>query len=260
MTKALPQIAETTGSAPAPYNGIPAPSTRTAALTGYLANNLEPIPGSFRRYASSAACAPTGEQREMLLARRAELDAGLTGCDDATIRECIGMLRAVMASQQLGPDALQLARAAFIQVLGQYPSWAVKEACNRFLDGRAGNGTYAPTPAEIAPICRTLTADALGERAQINTILDAEVYALPSEEDRKRVAEMHERFVAETAERARRAKAAMDSPRSDTTPAERQKLAAELEERRRKREAAEAQGSVKDQLDATPAADAEDAA
>ncbi|TXN26852.1 hypothetical protein [Methylobacterium sp. WL19] len=160
------------------------------------------MPGNFRRYALSAAHEPTAEQRGALLDRRAEIDVGLVGADDITIRERVGALRAVMASAQAGAETVAIARQAFIAVLSRYPSWAVTEACTRFLDGRAGNKVYAPTPAEIAEVCRGLIADALTERARINAILDAEVYQAPTEAERAEVVRRHQAFVEETARAA----------------------------------------------------------
>uniref|UniRef100_UPI0005C450F6 hypothetical protein n=1 Tax=Escherichia coli TaxID=562 RepID=UPI0005C450F6 len=93
MTNALSTVAEPAASLPAISGGIPPARPRTAALTGYLHNNLETIPGEFRRYALSAAHEPTSEQRSMLLTRRQEIDDGLIGCDELTIREQIGILR-----------------------------------------------------------------------------------------------------------------------------------------------------------------------
>lgn len=190
------------------------------------------MPGNFRRYALSAAHEPTGEQRQMLMDRRAEIDVGLVGADDITIRERVGALRAVMASAAAGAETVAIAKQAFIAVLQRYPAWAVTEACTRFLDGRVGNKVYAPTPAEIADICRGLIAEPLTERARINAILDAEVYQAPSEADRVEVARRHQAFVEETAKRAhvRRTQQGDERPRPDA--AEREQAERDLERRK----------------------------
>lgn len=187
---------------PAIKGGIPLALKRTAALVGYFHNHLEAIPGNLRRYALSAAHAPTAEQRDALVSRRAEIDAGLRGASDLTIREQVGILRSSMATTQLSPEAAQLAKQGFIQVLQRFPDWAVVEAAMRHLDGRAGAGRFAPTAAELAEVCRALIADHLTERSRINAILDAEVYHPASDEDRAEVARRYAEFVAETAKRA----------------------------------------------------------
>jgi len=213
MTRSLSTVATTERRVPAFPGGIRPSPQRAAALTAYLHNNLEPMPGSFRRYALSAAHEPTAEQRGMLMERRAEIDDGLRGADEDSIREKVGALRAVMASPQASVSTLEIARQAFIAVLQRYPAWAVTEACVRFLDGRVGNKVYAPTPAEIADVCRTLVAEPLTERARINAILDAEIYRAPSEADRVLVAERHQAFVEETAKRAEMQRGQPDDPR-----------------------------------------------
>lgn len=168
----------------------------------------------------------------MLMERRAEIDVGLVGADDITIRERVGALRAVMASASAGAETVAIARQAFIAVLQRYPAWAVTEACTRFLDGRVGNKVYAPTPAEIADVCRILVAEPLTERARINAILDAEVYQAPSEADRAEVARRHQEFVEETARRAdaRRRQPADARPQPDA--AEREAALRDLEARK----------------------------
>lgn len=240
MTNALSPIGQSEARVPAIRGGIPPAEKRTAAMIGYLHNNLETIPGSFHRYALSAACEPSAEQKDLLLARRQEIDAGLDGCDELTIREHVGILRSSMATAPLGEEAMKLAKRGFILVLGKYPTWAVVEAAMRFLDGRAGNKTYAPTAAEMAEVCRGLISQDLAERARINAILDAEVYHQPSEEDRAAIAARHAEFVAQTAARARMpTKPAPEPPKPYRDPRAMEELAARTA-RRQAEERAEA--------------------
>ncbi|WP_437871554.1 hypothetical protein ACSD7O_24910 [Methylorubrum extorquens] len=200
----------------------------------------------------SAAAAPTDEQRAVLLTRRGEIDAGLVGADEVTIRENVGILRSSMATAQLGPQAMELAKKGFLLVLGQYPAWAVQETTLRFLDGRAGSGTYAPTAAEMANVCRELISDHLAERARINAVLDAEVYHLTSEADRATINRMHAEFVAETTARSAAPKGHAPEPLPEQRPTG---LAADLEMRRARREAAErAAGDETAPMKADPAA------
>ena len=232
MTRSLSTLAEPEVRLPAVRYGIPPSPQRTAALAAYLHNNLEAMPGNFRRYALSAAHEPTEEQRIALLERRAEIDEGLVGADDITIRERVGALKAVMASAQAGAETVAIAKQAFIAVLHRYPAWAVSEACARFLDGRVGNKVYAPTPAEIAEVCRGLIADALTERARINAILDAEVYQAPTEAERAEVARRHQAFVEETARAADSRRARAGDELRGTNAAERAAAEKDLAERK----------------------------
>jgi len=73
----------------------------------------------------------------------------------------------------------------------------------QFLDGTSGQGIHAPKPGEIAAVCRSFLAAAQEERAKINAVLDAEVYTLPTDEERAEVARRYDEFVAETARAAK---------------------------------------------------------
>lgn len=236
MSTALSTVTDQDQRLPAIRDGIPPAPRRTAAVIGYLNNNLEPIPGNFRRYALSGAVAPTDEQRGLLLSRRAEIDAGLVGADQTTIRKNVGILRSSMATAQLGPEAVQLAKEGFILVLGQYPAWAVAEATMRFLSGKVGNKVYAPTAAEMAEVCRSLISEPLAERARINAILDAEVYHVAGEAERAEIAAMHAEFVAETTRRASAPRGRAPEPLGERRDPN---LAGDLEARRARREASE---------------------
>lgn len=236
MSAALSTVTDQEPRLPAIRDGIPPAARRTAAVIGYLNNNLEPIPGNFHRYALSGAVAPTDEQRGLLLSRRAEIDAGLVGADQTTIRKNLGILRSGMATAQLGPEAVELAKQGFLLVLGQYPAWAVVEATMRFLSGKVGNKVYAPTAAEMAEVCRVLISEPLAERARINAILDAEIYHVAGEAERAEIAAMHAEFVAETTRRASAARSPAPEPLGERRDPS---LTADLDARRARREAAE---------------------
>lgn len=183
--------------------GIAPADKRTADLTGMLHNLLETIPGNFRRCALSAAYEPNEEQRALLVGRRNALDGALAGCDAAVVRRSVGMLRSVMAAPAVDPETQKLQRQAYLAVLTKFPAWAVERACMQFLDGTSGQGVHAPKPGEIAVVCRQLLAAAQEERAKINAVLDAEIYTLPTDEERAEVARRYEQFVAETARAAK---------------------------------------------------------
>ena len=206
-------------------------------MIGRYHNHLEAIPGDFRRCALSAAHEPTLEHRALMAARRNDLDAALAGCDEATVRRAVGMLRSVMAVQQVDEATQKLQRAAYLSTLTKFPGWAVERACQEFLDGSRGEGIHAPKPGEIANVCRLLIREAQAERARINAVLDAEIVPAPTEEDRKAVADAHAKFVAEAVQRSAEVSAILDSPRSDTPSAERRAVAEHLRALEEKRKA-----------------------
>ncbi|MFH7191116.1 hypothetical protein ACHWGL_29860, partial [Klebsiella pneumoniae] len=127
---------------------------------------------------------------------------------------------------------MSLAKRAFIIVLGKYPAWAIVETAMRFLDGRAGNKTYAPTAAEMAEVCRRLISEDLAERARINAILDAEIYHAPTEQERAEVERRHQAFVEETARAVDARRSRQDDRQAPEVTVERAQAVADLEERR----------------------------
>ena len=230
------------------------PVTRAVAdLTSRLHNKLEPIPGDFRRCALSSAAEPSAVERAALVERRQQLDDSLVPCDAATVRRAVGMLRSVMAVAQASEETQQLQRAAYLTTLTKYPAWAVEAACAQYLDGQHGEGVHAPKPGEIAIICRKLIAEAQYERAKINAVLDAEVYVLPTEDERREVERMHRALVEELAQAAKQNHADNLRNNGPVTPtgsasSARAEALKELADRKAKREAE--QSSLSSQLKA----------
>ncbi len=174
-----------------------------------------------------------------MVARRNDLDAALGGCDEATVRRAVGMLRSVMAVQQADEATQKLQRAAYLATLTKYPGWAVERACQDFLDATRGEGIHAPKPGEIAAVCRVLIREAQAERARINAVLDAEIVPAPTEEDRKRVQERYEAFVREATARAADTKVMLESRKSDIPTEVRQAALDDLKRREERRLAEE---------------------
>lgn len=80
--------------------------------------------------------------------------------------------------------ALKLYAAA----LKRFPEWVIGEACMRFIDGRAGKGTFAPTPAEIAKVCEEIVEPHMAEHTKIDRLLTADIERVVSPDAKARVA------------------------------------------------------------------------
>ena len=171
-------------------------------------------------------------------ARMDDIDRWLSPSRRAAIVRAVELMRGnLVIANNSSDDAVE----GFVLVLSPFPEPVVESVCHRFMHGHLGDRTYAPMPAAVAHECRLAIADTLAERGRINAILDAEVYAAPTEEDRKKVAEAHAEFVAEAAQRSAKVGAMLSSPRSDTPSAERLAVAEHLraleEKRKSEREA-----------------------
>ncbi|WP_238230927.1 hypothetical protein [Methylobacterium thuringiense] len=187
----------------------------------------------------------------MLQARVEDIDRWLSPSRDAAIVRAVELMRGnLVIANNAGDDAIK----GYISILRPFPEPVVERVCQRFMDGRLGNRTYAPMPAEVAHECRLVIADTLAERGRIALILDAEVYASPTEADQAKIAARHAEFVAETTARARMpAKAAPEPPKPTISPAAVSDLASR-QARREIREAEEATTDVDAQQDSEAAA------
>ncbi|MGF3026538.1 hypothetical protein ACQVP2_27410 [Methylobacterium aquaticum] len=141
------------------------------------------VPSSdFRRMAIPAAAAPSGEARALMRDRLALVEGWLAPAGAAEVDRMIGSLMQVMAAPATSEDSQRIALGLYRSVLAPLPAWAVGAACRRFLDGTAGGGTFAPTPAELANEVRAITAKQVDERARLMRVLDAEILPAPDPE------------------------------------------------------------------------------
>ncbi|HZH50280.1 MAG TPA: hypothetical protein VEZ16_00210 [Microvirga sp.] len=165
-------------------------SRELSDLVARFTNALEYTPGSHQPEICSA-CVPSEDERRVMLARVEALDAALVRATEAEIGRMVSSLRAAFPAQgATDPASATLTVKLFMSALAVYPAWAISEACRRVLEGRAGiNTAFAATPAQMAEICREIVAPFLEERSKITSVLTAKVYSLPTEEERRRVAD-----------------------------------------------------------------------
>lgn len=227
MTQALSQMT--------PRHVLPMADTQTDTLVRAFTNRLEDS-SDWRRRALPARLAPTDEQRQMMATRVEQIDRWLAPSRQAAIIRAVGLVRAGLAVPAgSSDDVFQI----YVNVLRPFPEPVVEDICNKFLDGRLGDRVYAPQAAQIAHECRLAVADALAERGRIALILDAEVYASPTEAEREEIRVAMEKFAAETAAKARQGAAPMKEAEGADAMAQRAAANAhlsDLEARRAKRE------------------------
>lgn len=156
-------------------------------LIGRLMGQMTPVSAVPGLYEISDACAPSAEARGALQGRADHLASGLTAAEPEAISRCITSLGVVLPSRSTNAEAAKMELALTVEALKAFPEWAVANVCRRYLDGRLGNGRYAPTPPELAKACRELIAPFQAEAAKIQRILNAQVYREPTEEERARV-------------------------------------------------------------------------
>ena len=62
----------------------------------------------------------------------------------------------------------------YLEVLGEFPEWAIHRACEDFLFGRRGDRKWLPSAAELRPVCVDLVAPWVLEKSRIERIVNAE--------------------------------------------------------------------------------------
>lgn len=131
-----------------------------------------------------AANAPTMAERDMLQSRVAAIDAVLAPGDPRNMTAPILKCFVALASRSGDGMDLQTRAAVFAQVLQGSSQWAVEQACADFCDGRAGDGKWAPTAAEINQRVGVLVSPWQIERKRIVDVLEAKVVDKPDKETR----------------------------------------------------------------------------
>ncbi|GGE54606.1 hypothetical protein GCM10007276_34560 [Agaricicola taiwanensis] len=183
-----------------PVHTTPArrPEPLTPALAALLTRTALIERGGRSFIAEAQALAPA--ERIALTTRAEALAAALAPyTDEARIQSRVVALRLVMPSAT-GGESLEdraMTLRLYARALARFPEWAVGEACARFIDGRAGSGRFAPTPAELAAVCEALALPLHEERARILALTDAEVEREVPEAERMRVAAGFARLLGE---------------------------------------------------------------
>lgn len=122
--------------------------------------------------------APTDAERELFAARAARIRAALAPAGDDAARITLARLTANFVNRKFdGPAALaELAAADAMRVLAELPAGPLADVVARFLDGRLGEGTFAPPVAEVAKAVReiagawSMEADTLDAAARSVTV------------------------------------------------------------------------------------------
>lgn len=95
--------------------------------------------------------------------------------DETALRRSVSALRAVFPAGNDGEENARRIIGLYVSALASFPEWAVNEVCRQYLEGRRGNGTFAPPAPEMAKACREEVSKFMDERAKIEAVLEAEV-------------------------------------------------------------------------------------
>lgn len=157
-------------------------------LTDRLTSRIQHTPDGKGEIVSTAA--PTEAERGALEVRRNTIADLLEPARELDIEKAVAHMLAQFGGPERDANASRaLVRTVALQ-LRAFPLWAIHEACQRILGGRAPgiNMAFAPQPPQIAHLCREIVQVLHSERARIAKVLDATVFHEATPEERARVA------------------------------------------------------------------------
>jgi hypothetical protein len=178
----------TTYRAPTP----PAPMTRQEQdRVSFLLNKLTAGPrGTF---SISDQLAPVGDEWDALQARYARFTASVMppqtpeakdAAKDAIKARIVRLL--VRYPSMNNTDATAIV-AAYTADLVKFPLWAIDEAILTILRYGANNPAFPPSSTELVQACERAVKPVIAERAELQKLVNADVYHEPTEGERERV-------------------------------------------------------------------------
>jgi len=121
---------------------------------------------------------PSPDVMQALADRVQDIRSYLAGATREQIAVCVARLFVVLAKRSEGFDDEAQRISLYVEILSDVPRFALEKTCNDFLYGRAGDGKWVPTPAEIRNAAMKHVQPWLAELDRINPILNASVIAL----------------------------------------------------------------------------------
>jgi len=183
---------------------------------------------------------PTGPQRTAIARRIADLQAAI---EPGPVEETIGVLGDLIqeyAPSRLDDRTVSIKAEAYLDAVEDLPAWTVRAAVRRWRRGEVSADPatldFAPKPARLRGIAERMVLVARGQAARLQRVLDAKP------EERITDAQMAANSEKLTGLIAKTADGPVIEPQGAIS-AERRAALADLEERRKRREAAEREGA-----------------
>ncbi|CAO4171096.1 hypothetical protein AFFFEF_01708 [Methylorubrum extorquens] len=179
---------------------------------------------------------PTGPQRTAIARRIADLQAAI---EPGPVEETIGVLGDLIqeyAPSRLDDRTVSIKAEAYLDAVEDLPAWTVRAAVRRWRRGEVSADPatldFAPKPARLRGIAERMVLVARGQAARLQRVLDAKP------EERITDAQMAANSEKLTGLIAKTVDGPVIEPQG-VISAERRAALADLEERRKRREAAE---------------------
>lgn len=137
----------------------------------------------------SARLAPSADERRALAGRHRALVRSIDAGHPQDIRTSLTALKAAFPAQQVDEQTAKMEARLLMEAVSRFPAWAVAKVCEKFITGQVPRKTnFAPTIAEVVPLCEAETMEVRLEVARIERILKAEVVQEPTADSEARAA------------------------------------------------------------------------
>lgn len=117
----------------------------------------------------------TAERRAELQERVSALQSLIAPAQPREIAGAISKLFRVLASRGDTAEGARDRVAAYVEVIGSLPLWAIEKAVSAFLQGRAGDGTWVPTAVELFKVGSSYILATQEQINRIQEVLSAKV-------------------------------------------------------------------------------------
>lgn len=179
---------------------------------------------------------PSGAQRAAIALRITELQEAIRPGPFEDMIGILGDLIQEYAPQRLAPETVSIKAEAYLDAVEDLPAWTVREAVRRWRRGEvsadAATLDFAPRPARLKAIAERLVLVASGQAARLQRVLDAQPDDPVTDAQMAANSEKLTGLIAKTAD------GPVVEPQG-VVSAERRAALADLEERRKRREATE---------------------
>jgi hypothetical protein len=121
----------------------------------------------------SGADAPTEDERQLLAVRQQELQFSLAPAGEDAIRPHIASVMVSLKHSSESAEDRAAIQRIFAADLADLPLFAIEHACKAFRQGKAGDGHWMPTQAEIRRVAEAQVHQFRQEQEAIKTVLAA---------------------------------------------------------------------------------------
>lgn len=141
------------------------------------------------RWQISDRLAPSEADWNGLHMRRGEVTRALTPAQDHECQVLVTAMFMGFPGVRMDADTAKKTTALYTSQLREFPAWAVKEACQRAMQDRISgrSADFVPSVATLVGECSRIVQPLRTEKAQLDAVVDADVYHEASAEEKARL-------------------------------------------------------------------------